>query len=218
MRRKKSMIEKTKMRTFNMNISAELSNDLEREYRIINNNTRNAAWLMSDDVRLSNKKIQNYLNLVAEGLHNYDRLKDKVSNEYAIPEASNRWGNVALEWNLQFNTAVLTVTETGPAAETIENTFSIDDETVSKLKDLAVKTDVYRQLDSYLAKSFENVDNSAIREFISIKNETEDEYERLKTKISDEIVIPILNQNSISSVVEWSVDFSTKIGTITIHK
>ena len=212
------MNEKTKMRTFNMNISTELSNDLEREYRVINNNTRNAAWLMSEDVHFNNKKIQNYLSLVAEGLQNYDRLKDKVSNEYAIPEAFNRWGNVALEWNLQFNTAILTVTETGPASEYIENAFSIDDELVTKLKDLAVKTDVYRQLDSYLAKSFENVDNSTIHEFMTIKNETEDEYEKLKDKISNEIVIPILNQKSISNLVDWSIDFSSKIGTITIRK
>ena len=73
------MSEKTKMRTFNMNISTELSNDLEREYRVINNNTRNAAWLMSEDVHFNNKKIQNYLSLVAEGLQNYDRLKDKIN-------------------------------------------------------------------------------------------------------------------------------------------
>lgn len=212
------MIEKSIMRTFNMKIPVELSNDLEREYRIITTNTRNAAWLMSDDVHFHNKKIQNYLNLVAEGLQNYDRLKDKVSNEYAIPEASKRWGNVALEWNLQFNTAILTITEAGPAAETIENAFSIDDETASKLKDLAVRTDVYHHIESYLAKSFENTDNSTIREFTNIKNEAEEEYDRLKTKISDEIVIPILNQKSISSLVDWSINFETKSGTISIRK
>ena len=212
------MIEKSIMRTFNMKIPVELSNDLEREYRIITTNTRNAAWLMSDDVHFHNKKIQNYLNLVAEGLQNYDRLKGKVSNEYAIPEASKRWGNVALEWNLQFNTAVLTITEAGPAAETIENAFSIDDETASKLKDLAVRTDVYHQIESYLAKSFENTDNSTIREFTNIKNEADEEYDRLKTKISDEIVVPILNQKSISSLVDWSINFETKSGTIAIRK
>ena len=212
------MIEKSIMRTFNMKIPVELSNDLEREYRIITTNTRNAAWLMSDDVHFHNKKIHNSLNLVAEGLQNYDRLKDKVSNEYAIPEASKRWGNVALEWNLQFNTAVLTITEAGPVAETRENAFSIDDETASKLKDLAVRTDVYHQIESYLAKSFENTDNSTIREFTNIKNEADEEYDRLKTKISDEIVVPILNQKSISSLVDWSINFKTKSGTIAIRK
>ena len=65
---------------------------------------------------------------------------------------------------------------------------------------------------------WDRIVNISYCEFVQFPTGTEDEYEKLKDKISNEIVIPILNQKSISNLVDWSIDFSSKIGTITIRK
>lgn len=213
------MNSKEERKTFNTQIPAELANEFQREYDSIRFNSRNIALLIAKDVRIDNELNQTYLSDLINSTRAYSKLKNKVSDEYAIPEANSRWGNVSIDWVLRFKTATLEITEKGPADEIISNAFTVDDdELVSTLENLEVMKEVYDGIIEYAAKHVDNFKTPAYFELEKMRKETFIKNENLKSDISDEIVIPLLDKLGIVGTVEWRLNFSSKTGSIIMKK
>lgn len=203
---------------FTLRIDAETSKNLEIQSYEMDNRSRNIAFLLNKNVSFFSTKPQEHFEKLTENVIEFERLKDELSTNIAIPKAKERWeGNPDITWNLSYQNCELNISRVGIGNKEIkEIDFSdaISDDVINSMRELSIKSQVLGEIYAYVASSYPSMNTDAYEEFEKHRDYIDNAFEESKKTLERDGIIPRVSKEGITSKFTWNLNFDTKKVTI----
>jgi hypothetical protein len=205
---------------FTITLDEALRNKVEAAYYEAETAARNVAMSLvrNDDSNRFNQSYAYQWDRLIKYAKVYSDAKDEVSNTIVMPTLKERGITANVNWSLDFESKVVTVTyddeETNAEPK---NTITIDcpEEYVNPVAWASNELNAYDTVMGYISRnSGASLDNSTINEITEKQAVAYREFITNRSAVEDNVVKPYLSENNISVNVNWELTYST--GKITI--
>ena len=204
------------MAEFKITLEQDVVNMVENPHYRVDVAAMNVARGVANGNSLDNPAYAYQLELLKEAVTDYSQARGKLTREIVDPYRRDNNIKQDVNWNLDFQEKVLTITPVGPELEYIDNDITVDEETVEKLKELDMMTNVYAFIVDRVGDTFNDNGKAAYKLLFDMQTENSQAYDEAKRDVETRYVIPFLTENNIPDHITWKLDFSS--GKVTISK
>lgn len=204
-------------KTFELKVEDARRNELEAAYYETETAARNATIALSRSD--SNDKFNAAFNFQWERLVKfakvYEDLKEKMSDEVVRPELKKRNLKDDVSWNLDFDSAVCTVTyddAAEDASEKYENQVVINcpAEYVKPVEGISTVLNAYDTIMGYIARTQgAGLDSSTLNDLGNKQSETYKDFVKARNDVENNVVQAYLAEKQIEANVTWELKYST---------
>lgn len=206
------------MQSFTITLPEEVSNKVERAYYESESAARNVAFALSKDQtkEVYSSAYGRYWERLVTFSTEYAMCKNMISNDYVMPELKNRGITAMTQWNLDYSTRIITVTYDENAENEKRETFEIDcPEMFSDATSNAGKSlNAYDTLLEYIYRNEGVISPQQWDELDNKRTEAFKEFSIARNAVETNVVMPTLQQKNITERVDWSLDYGTRVITI----
>ena len=210
------------MKTFTFTIPAEISTQVERSSYESETSARNVAFALARSQADSTYSVAfaRYWERLVKFAKEYALNKDMISDEYVKPQLVEHGITTAANWTLDYETHAITVSydeTTADAPDVVTLTLECPKEYVDEVSTASTTLNAYDTLENFIYRNDgANIPQSEIEKIESKQTDAYREFVIAKNKIERDIVQKYLTDEGITETVNWSLNYTTGVITITI--
>lgn len=206
------------MQSFTITLPDEVSNKVERAYYESESAARNVAFALGKDQtkEVYSSAYSRYWERLVTFSAEYESCKSMITNDYVRPELKSRDIKATTTWNLDYETKLITVTYDENATNEEHETFEIDcpDMFAVEVANAGRSLGAYDTLLEYIYRNEGVVSNETWEDLDSKRTAAYREFVIARNAVESNVVMPTLQQRNITETVNWSLDYGTKVITI----
>lgn len=210
------------MKSFTFTIPEEVSTQVERSSYESETSARNVAFALARSQTDSTYSMAfaRYWERLIKFAKQYALDKDMISEDYVKPQLVERGINTAANWTLDYETREITVSYDETAAGTPEVTtltLECPKEYVDAVSAASTTLNAYDALENFIYRNDgANIPQNEIESVESKQTDAYREFVIAKNKIERDVVQKYLTDEGITETVNWSLNYTTGVITITI--
>ena len=194
-------------------VDAETINKIESKYFECEAATRNIAFELSKGVDFTNEGVKYQLSRLRKYYPMYNKLKDEFTRDVVQPIIKENGGNGTCTWNIAFDKKEVYIDmDLGEWVDATEDVdLSISTEKAAEIENAKNDLEIYGDIISYLGNNglIRNVPESIMDDLNKRQADAMKDYDNGRNMITNDVVLPYLNENGISASVTWNLDFAT---------
>ena len=210
------------MKSFTFTIPAEAVNKVEASYYESETSARNVAFALSRSQadNTYSTAFAHYWERLVKFATEYALNKDMISNDYVKPQLIERGIKTAVNWTLDYETRVITISYDETVAETAEvvtRTIDCPKDYVDRVSAASTTLNAYDTLMGFIYRNDGvNIAQPDIEDLEHKQAESYREFTIAKNKVETDVVQKYIADEGIYTQVNWSLDYATRVITLTI--